>query len=351
MTNRLLRLCLFLAALAAGVGLFPSGLRAADGKPDPKAQATSEAATDSNQHQSGDKKDGLKELEDDLFKPMKRTFSPKGSLEGVLLVPPQTRNSNRTVPQTKKEKELEQERKEWVFISADELTAEPTMEEIFNIREYGPDGLEKKKLSPMERYVERMEARSNGGTNSNKGRDSNRRGAGNQTAARKDLDIPEDSKQPKKGEESLDRIQKLFSASAEKTALPGTEHHGTLSDIFGLGENKPSAEWTKAQKGRLEEFKQIIGFTPTPVFNSDSFSAAHGMGDPLPKSPSPSWASSRMNWDQWGKINPTPAPGGIPDFSSKGYGQPSFGPAPPAKVEQFNLAPPTPNFNAPRRPF
>src|SRR2546422_260433 len=106
MTNRLLSLGFLASALMVGGGLSPSRVEAAEGKSDARAIAISEPAAsvvNSDLHQLGDKKDGLKQLEDDLFKPIKKTFSPKGSLEGVLLVPPQTRTSNRTIPQTKKE--------------------------------------------------------------------------------------------------------------------------------------------------------------------------------------------------------------------------------------------------------
>jgi hypothetical protein len=215
----------------------------------------------------------------------------------------------------------------------------------------------------MERYYDNLDRKSKGETNSNsKGSEPNRSDASNQNASKDETELPERSKQPKKEEESLDKIQKLFSARSEDSSLAGTEHHGTVSDIFGLGENKPSPEWTKAQKGRMDEFKQMIGFSPSPgssggTFGSDPFAPAKSLGDALPKTANPfggldtSFGSRSSSPDPaWGKINPVSAPAGWADFNSKGFGSPSFSPQ-PARSDPVNLAPPMQNFNAPKRPF
>src|SRR5262249_43099834 len=155
-----------------------------------------------------------------------------------VFVPPQPRLRREPVPQTKKEKEEEAEKREWVFLSPDEVASGPTIEEIFNVPEYGPDGMEKKKLSPMGRYIEKMDKKGNGETNSNvQVRDSRRNNAVNQPGTKEEAELGERSKQPKKVEESsFDRMQKLFSANSENTSRIG-EHHGTVSDIFGTGDN------------------------------------------------------------------------------------------------------------------
>src|SRR5215831_16984810 len=145
MRSRLLRLSYAFAL--AGL-LWAAAFSARSQGADPKAQAagdsiraitipqpeSSEPST--NSQQSGIKKDGLKQVEDDLFKPLKKQFSLKSSLDAVL-VQPQPRLRRDPVPQTKKEKEEEAEKREWVFLSPDEVASGPTIEEIFNVPEYG----------------------------------------------------------------------------------------------------------------------------------------------------------------------------------------------------------------------
>ena len=363
----------FIGVMAVWVGAFTAYGQNADTSPAAKNatrntkavlvpdEATSEV--NSNAPQTGIKKDGLKQVEDDLFKPLKKQFSLKSSLDAVF-VPPQPRLRRDPVPQTKKEKEEEAEKREWVFLSPEEVASGPSIEEIFNVPEYGPDGLEKKKLSPMERYIEKMDKNGNGETNSNaQARDSKGYTAANQSRAKEDAELVERSKHPKKVEESsFERMQKLFSANSENTSRIGASR-GTVSDIFGTGDNKPSPEWTKGQKDRMDEFKQLSGFSSpssATTLGFDPFASAKGLSDPVAKTASPfagmdaATAPKSSSADPgWMKINPV----SVPDFgSSKGFGGPAFGgssgfnPA-PLRQDTFNLAPPSPTFTAPKRPF
>ena len=363
----------FIAAMAVCVGASTGFGQNADTSPAAKNatrntkailapdEATSEVS--SNAPQTGIKKDGLKQVEEDLFKPLKKQFSLKSSLDAVF-VPPQPRLRRDPVPQTKKEKEEEAEKREWVFLSPEEVSSGPTIEEIFNVPEYGPDGMEKKKLSPMERYIERMDKKGNGETNSNaQARDSRRNNAENQPRGKEQAELEERSKQPKKAEESsFERMQKLFSANSESTSRIGA-NHGTISDIFGTGVNQPSPEWTKGQKDRMEEFKQLSGFSspsPATTLGFDPFASAKGLSDPSSKTANPfagldaAAAPKSGGADSgWSKINPV----SVPDFgASKGFGGPAFGgssgfnPA-PLRQDTFNLAPPSPTFTPPKRPF
>src|SRR5437879_10116167 len=59
---------------------------------------------------------GLKQLEDDLFKPLK-TFAPNSSLDGVFTPP--AKPVAPTPREDKKARELRDRKKDWVFINPD----------------------------------------------------------------------------------------------------------------------------------------------------------------------------------------------------------------------------------------
>jgi len=358
---------LLASTVFAGSGWLTWQVGAAEGKEGARALGISEPTTSevtSNLHQLNAKRDGLKQLEEDLFKPLKKTFSPENSLEGVLMGP--TRPSGGTVIQSKKVKELLERQKDWVFMSPEDLTAGPTAEEIFNITEYGRDGLEKKKLSPMERYYfNGLEHK--GATNSAKLRERDRKGhyygSTGMREEGEEADSNEESKHSGKSGEREDRLNRFFEPDPEKSEQSATAGHGTFSDIFGLGLTKPSPEWTKAQNSRMEEFKQMLGLPPTPASGVEAFRALNGIAEPMPKLANPfggpdgslSPPQSSGFGSPFGTISPAPGAGALPAMNWKGLDQPAFGqpsltPAMP-KVELPNLTPPAPNFNVPRRAF
>jgi hypothetical protein len=338
---------------------------AAEGKEGGRALGISEPTTSqvtSNLHQLSAKKDGLKQLEDDLFKPLKKTFSPQDSLDGVLVRP--TRPSGGTVIPSKKVKELLEKQRDWVFMSPEELTAGPTVEEIFNIPDFGPDGLQKKKLSPMERYYFNQLDPSSV-TNYTKLRERDRKGRYSSTTTKDEedeTDSNDDSKPPARSGDREGNVKRFFEPDPEKTDPNAPPDHGTLSDIFGLGLTKPSPELTKAQNSRMDEFKQMLGLPSTPA-SVEAFRALSGLAEPAPKLANPFGSGGgslspplpTALGSPFGAINPAPGAGTLPDMNWKGldqpnFSQPSLAPAMP-KVDLPSLTPPAPNFNLPKRAF
>src|SRR6266404_8041173 len=108
-----------------------------------------------NLNQMGSRKDGLRQLEDDLGKPF-QTFNPNSSLDGMF-TPPVRQPSAPSIP-SKRAKELMERQKNWVFMSPEDLAGTPTEEDIFKLREYDKDGQEKKKSTPLERFMEKQKA-------------------------------------------------------------------------------------------------------------------------------------------------------------------------------------------------
>src|ERR1041385_8331309 len=72
------------------------------------------------------KSDGLRNLEQSIFKPFEG-FSPQGSLDGVMNSGP-----NPAVPsaQSKRAKELMERRKDWVFMTPEEILTGKSTEEL-----------------------------------------------------------------------------------------------------------------------------------------------------------------------------------------------------------------------------
>ena len=72
------------------------------------------------------------------------------------MVAPPARPAATPAIQSKRVKELLERRKNWVFMSPEDLVGAPTVEEILKAPELGPDGQEKKELPALERYYERL---------------------------------------------------------------------------------------------------------------------------------------------------------------------------------------------------
>src|SRR5512137_1118385 len=109
-----LRFCSGAAALAVSgvlVGSAQAGSRESGRSIEFSAPRSDEVTT--NLHQLTSKKNGLKQLEEDLYRPL-QSFAPKSSLEGV--VAPPVRPPSSSVIESKRVKELLERRKNWVFM-------------------------------------------------------------------------------------------------------------------------------------------------------------------------------------------------------------------------------------------
>src|ERR1039457_5517340 len=76
-----------------------------------------------NLHQLN-KKESLKQMDEDLYQSFRSSFNQKSSLEGVTAPPPQ-----RPAPsliESKRAKDLLERRRNWVFMRPGDLVAEPT---------------------------------------------------------------------------------------------------------------------------------------------------------------------------------------------------------------------------------
>ena len=189
-----LRVCCGLVAVAL-TSLLPCSAQTGGrprGRPIEYSEPRSDEVT-TNLHQLTIKEDGVKELEEDLYQPL-RSFTPQSSLDGVAApLPP---SPAPPAIQSKRAKELLERRKNWIFARPEDLVAEPTLEEILKTPEYGKDGREKKQTPALERYYERMATKRPAANRPDQWKEPDlfspvkKSGSGEETAARGDSDLP-----------------------------------------------------------------------------------------------------------------------------------------------------------------
>src|SRR5438105_1724158 len=135
MTSRSSTVCLALAvaAILCG-GLDPMQVSGqSSNRPIEFSERNSSAIT-TNLIQLGAQRNGRKRLEDDLALKPARPLNSDNSLEGEMILP--ARPAQSMMP-TKKSKELEERRKNWVFMNSEDLMGGPTAAELFHMPEYG----------------------------------------------------------------------------------------------------------------------------------------------------------------------------------------------------------------------
>jgi len=307
------------------------------------------AETITNLNQLTTKKDTLKQLEADLYRPF-QTFTPKTSLDGFYDPP---RPQPRVRPLSKEAKEKLERQRDWIFVDPDDASAGPTAESIFNLRQYDENGQEKKKLSVFEQFYqnedrkrtekEKARAKAEGLANSDK--DSDSRDDSTSNRDRKSSDGFSDREQG---------LRKLFNTD-QKSAGPSIPH-GTLTDIFGLGEKTQSAEDIGKHNAALrDQFSSMLGSGWQPP--SDPFKSSGGFTDTT----KPAFGAVG-NWDAFAgsarkenssslsgtapSFNPSGSHSSLSDFGAKSAPAPAVTPAPVSKI-----TPQTPSFTAPRRSF
>jgi hypothetical protein len=305
-----------------------------------------------NLNQLTTKKDGLKQLEADLYAPL-QTFAPKTSMDGVF-DPPQRRHTVSAV-QSKRAKELLDRQKNWPFLDPDDLTAGPTAEQIFNLPEYDADGQEKKKGSVIERYYEKEERKRVAREKAGKSKADELYGESKDSDSKDEIAAKDDPKGSRSlgGRESA--TGKLF--GTEPGSSTASFGHGTFSDIFGMGEKTPSVEDVAKHKAHMEEFRSLLNSgwqPPASSFNSlggiadsakPAFSSS-GAFDSLPGSSRREGASSFSGVAP--AFNSAPARSAFPDLNARSASSLSPTPTP---APATRLTPPTPTFTAPRRAF
>jgi hypothetical protein len=349
-----LRVCCGLVAVAVS-GLLPCGAQTS-GRPRSRPIEYSDPKSDevtTNLHQLTIRRDGMKELEEDLYQPL-RSFTPQSSLDGVTApLPP---SPAPPAIQSKRAKELLERRKNWLFARPEDLVAEPTLEEILKTPEYGKDGREKKQTPALDRYYELLATKRSAANRPDQLKDNDLFGPlrksspGDETAARGDSDLPNGLK------ESAQALKNLFGldAGGDLSAQSGTR--GSFSDPFGLGDNTLSKEQVLEHNKIMDQYNSALDPNWHRPAAANPFNQPFGLPEmgQLRKGPAAGLASSPTPAPHTGLdaqmdvLNPMLGPAGLPDVNARALGQtrPAL-PLPSVETPKVGA----PAFVAPRRSF
>lgn len=344
---------LLFLGLAAPLGLH------AQSKPPGRAIELSEPASNellTNFNRLAAKQNGRKQLEDDLLRPQ-RLFSPNDSLGGII-APPFSLPAPGPAVRSTRVQELLERRKNWIFMSPEDLTSAPSAEELLKLPEYDRDGQVKKKLSPLERYYQNLDRGRNPATTKNKFQDDDVFGLRNRNASRDAAGSRDDANSFGDGKEKEGTVKGVFDADSDRNGL--VPSRGGFSDVFGLANVKPLVDHDDRQKARMREFNQLLGLPPSlPATGPAPGNPLGQLNDPAPQPAlqpgaglyGKSSSSGPGGFGQPpGAFNPLAIPGVNSGANPNAFGQFSFSPALP-KVEQPRATPPQPAFTAPKRPF
>jgi hypothetical protein len=312
-------------------------------------------AVSTNLQQLMSKPDDLKQWQEELYKPP-QSFEPQSSLDGVVALP--VRPPATPAIQNKRVKELLERRKNWVFISPEDLLAAPTVDEILKTPELGPDGQEQKELPALQRFYQRLATKRSPTDNLLQPKTDGLFGSPGQLKPPDDLAVHDDPGLPSGLRETAQALQKLFEPGSSDSPFVQGAPHGNLYDTFGLGNNTLSKDQVEAHKKFMDDYRTVLDPTWHPP-------AVAGPGDPLATladttSPSgkpsarlpglPSTAPPQGLDAQADILNPTLGPPALPDVNAQALGQTKPALALP-QVAPTRVMPAAPSFDAPRRSF
>jgi hypothetical protein len=325
-----------------------------------------ESLVASNLNALANEKARFQNPEEDLKKPFE-AFRPGGSLQGVGA--PLMQRAPSSGVNSKRLKELLEKRQEWPFLEPEDYQTALTVEEVFGIPEYGPNGEVKERKSPLERYYERL---GHANTATNRTRNDGLFGMGfipgkKNDGRNKDLNLTGTEDEPGATPEIDNPLKQLLRGNPPGNPLfPETTKPGGFSDVFGqVGQwNTESTEATRAQAARQEEFKRILDFRTLPTLPSSSPISGILPFDPLKPSSSttPAFALPKSSDPAptapiapvRDSLNPFPTtfgtvarPSELPEVSAS---LPGLAPSTPLP-EPARPAVPVTDFNIPKRRF
>jgi hypothetical protein len=318
------------------------------------APRSDEATTNLNQLTS--KKDGLKQLEEDLYKPL-QSFGPSSSLDGVAVPPP--RAPAAPAIQSKRVKELLERRKNWVFMTPEDMLATPTLEDVLKTPQFGPDGREKTELPAFERYYGHLAAKRPGVAKSTQPNKEDLFGTLGKSTSRDERAPREDSNLPSGVRERAEELTRLSQPGSIDSPFSQDVTHGNLSDTFGLGNNALSKQQVQAHKKYMDNYSSILDSSlhspsvadPVNLLSTVAAEGASPAAKPATGLPgAPSLAPRTVLEVQMDVVSPRLGPPGLPDVNSHALGQTRPTPA-LLGAETIRVAPPAPSFAAPKRSF
>ncbi len=287
------------------------------------------------------KADGLKQIEESLHKPARLFEDDEGSLAGTLDVPLQ--QPAPTAAQSRRAREMEDRRKNWIFMTPDEFVAAAAKDgnaDGSDDREYEQNG---QPMSLMEKYYLKDDQTTSAKRNlRNKSQFQDRFGIDSLSGYTRGEDEPGALNELSASEKAL---KKLLNSKPD-TAAAANRQESVFADIFGLGESTPSKEEMMKHKALMQQFQQILdpGWQPPAGAFANPANVAAGT------SPAGLGSFSSLPQEALPQSGLAPSLSGTLPTMNPAASLPSLTAQPP-KPQPVDLTPPTPNFQAPRRPF
>jgi hypothetical protein len=344
-------------AISAVAGLSVFGVRADEKKSEPVESLGSRSGNvTTNSPSFKPKQNGLKQLEQDLFKPFE-TLSPRGSLDGAFvpsMPPPQPAAPS---VQSKRAKELLERRRDWVFETPEEILATSSNDDNINRRDQEKEADDKSKLSPVERFYDRLYNREKKGPTQKGNKRDQLLDSRKSGVLTDDSEADDDSDLPLGIRETQREMKKLLSPRDRKDDSSTEPSRTGFSDIFGLGKNTRSREEIEIQKERMDQYKELVGLPVIPRQETDplkQFRDLVGMSQKRPGfSPTMNTLGGMPQQNifgaQSGPTTVTPNTSLLPEGATI-HTTPSLAPSLP-KIEPLKTLPPPVTFGAPRRAF
>lgn len=305
-----------------------------------------------NTSETTPKKLGLGPLDQTIRKPYE-FFNAEDSF-GAVSAPP-VGNSRPSALSTKRARELQDRKKNWVFNSPEDVYGLPTTEQMLNAPEYDANGEKKKPKTSLERYFDRMEKNHTESATNHVGND-----------RLPDWLKPDDledklssGSDDKSGDHSLFGLGKansknLSGNSDSPDLLSGWSRTAdkNYNDFFNHGSSDSSSKPVvpdAALAGRMQTFKQLLAAPSSPSLGA-------GFEVPTPSSAGASPLSSPFSAGTFGRdsFSPqaAPHPSSLPTISPGTTLPNSYAPTyAPTFSAPRSHAPPSSAFEIPQRKF
>ena len=299
------------------------------------------------------KKDGSKELGDELYKTLPG-FTPQSSLDGVAA--PLPANPVPSATQMKRARELLQRQKNWVFMSPEDLLAVPSVEEILKAPRYGAVGREKRQVPTLEQYYERIATKRLTAGRTDPLKDDELFGSKRKSAAGDETVAQDEPELPIGVKDSAQKLMRSFQSDTVGEASVQEATSSKFADPFGRTDNTLTKEQMLEHKKLMDEYHTVVDPTwhpPAAVSPLDKLWDLPSGPRPI-KSPSAGLAGSpgatpHKGLDaQMDVLHPLLGPPGLPDINARAVGQ-IRPPLPQPSTEAPKVVAPT--FEVPKRAF
>jgi hypothetical protein len=294
---------------------------------------------------------GLKQWEQDLFRPFD-AIAPKGSLDGGFVPEMPEPRGTPPVVESRRVKELLERRRDWIFETPEEILSTPLTDDVLSRREKEKDKDDKSNLSPVERFYDRLynknKKESTPGAKREGSSDSRKPGLLGDESTEDDSDLPLGV------QETQREMRKLLAPRERKTDTPDPSER-SFSDVFGLGKNTQTREEIEMQRERMDRYKQLVGLPVTPRTESDPLKQFRDIISPRNASLAPTMDTlgglpqQNLLGAGLGSASALPNKSLLPE-GAQIYTPPSLAPALP-KIDPPKTLPPPVTFTAPRRAF